>query len=240
MICYLCMRILILVLTLFIFTAEAGADTVYLKNGRNIEGIVKKQDQETIELDVGFGTVKFRKSEILSIEKAGSEKAKSIRREWEIQKKTEAEKWRRAERAKEEARRRKELEPKEVGFSKESDRIVVDTLLNKKVTASLLLDTGASSIVLSEKIARKLNIRTNTARKDMVEVQVADGRKIDAVYTILESVSVQGAEAKEVPAVVLLDAEESIEDGLLGMSFLKRFNFQIDAISGKLILQKRE
>jgi len=72
-------------------------------------------------------------------------------------------------------------------------------------------------------------------------MQTADGRIIDAKFIILDSVSVEGLEVKNVEAVVLLEESTmNVGDGLLGMSFLNRFNFQIDTVNKKLILEKRK
>ncbi|MBU1147532.1 MAG: retroviral-like aspartic protease family protein [Candidatus Omnitrophica bacterium] len=225
---------------LFGLVSGSLADTIYLKNGRSIEGLIAKEDNETVELDVGFGTVKFRKTEIDNIDRSSPEQVSSIRKGWKEQK--EVEEKRRSERAREleEERRREELEPKEVSFSKDSQRIVVDALINNKINASLLLDTGATTVVLSNRIAEELRIDRGSSDKEDIEVQLADGRKIEARYVVLDSVRVEDAEVKDVGAVILLDAEEDIEDGLLGMSFLNKFNFQIDTLNNKLVLQKRK
>ncbi|MFC1620679.1 TIGR02281 family clan AA aspartic protease [Candidatus Omnitrophota bacterium] len=238
------MNLKILIFISFLFfglISESIADTVYLKNGRNMDGLIKKENEKIVELDVGFGTIKFSKHEIDSIKRSDPVESGAIRKEWERRKKTEEEERVKREHELEEANRREEFEPKEVEFSNRKDHIIVEAMLNEKVKASLLLDTGASTLVLSSPIAKKLGIKTRSSNdKNMVEVQVADGRKIDARYIILDSVRVQDIEARDVGAIVLLDAEDSIEDGLLGMSFLNRFNFQIDTVDKKLILQKRE
>jgi len=43
------------------------ADTLKLKNGRSIEGIIKKEDAGMVELEIGAGSAKFLKSEIAEI-----------------------------------------------------------------------------------------------------------------------------------------------------------------------------
>lgn len=132
---------------------------------------------------------------------------------------------------------------KEVSFSSGSDdlqRIIVDVLINKTVKASLLLDTGATNVYLSHPIAQKLGL-TSIKDKQITQAQFADGSKRDVQYVILESVVVEGVEAKDVAAVVFLDDSASNigTDGLLGMSFLKNFKFEVDYATKKLILHKR-
>ncbi|MFH1245991.1 MAG: retropepsin-like aspartic protease [Candidatus Omnitrophota bacterium] len=132
---------------------------------------------------------------------------------------------------------------KEVSFSSGADnlqRIVVDVLINKTVKASLLLDTGATNVYLSHPIAQKLGL-TSIKDKQITQAQFADGSKRDVQYVVLESVVVEGVEAKDVAAVVFLDdsASDIGTDGLLGMSFLKNFKFEVDYSTKKLILHTK-
>jgi clan AA aspartic protease (TIGR02281 family) len=213
------------------FVSEVNSDTIYLKNGRSMEGLIKKEDDKRIELDVGFGSVKFYREEIERIERSGISDVKKIRGEWERQKKKEEEK--RVNRKIE-----KEYSPREVGFENNSEHIIVGVLLNGKVRGRFLLDTGATLTVLSDRLAAKLGIK-DSVTNEMVELQVADGRRMFARYVLLESLSVEGVAAENVEAVIMPGGVSmDIEDGLLGMSFLKRFNFQIDAANKKLILRR--
>lgn len=220
--------------------SEVYSDVVYLKNGRHIEGLIKKEDKDNVVLDVGFGAVKFRRAEVESIYRSDKKETRDIQKEWKEQKKLEKKRWAEREKELEEENRRMEFEPKKIPFSGAEESIVVNALLNKKVKASFLLDTGATAILLSDRIAKRLRINFKESEKDKVKVRTADGRLLDAKFVVLDTVSVEGLEAKDVEAVVLLeDSEMSIGDGLLGMSFLKRFNFQIDTANKKLILKKR-
>lgn len=236
------MRRRILILILFFLTSfvcDIEADTIHLRNGRSIEGLITKEKDEGIWLDVGFGAVKFRKEEIERIERSDPAEVSRIHKNWQRQKKLEEERWLKREGELEETRRRKEFEPKEVKLSQDTEQIVVNTLLNNKANALLLLDTGANVVLLSSRIAEELGIEGQT-KGGSVEVKLADGRMIDAKYVVLDSVDVEGAVARDVGAVVLLDdSQMDIHDGLLGMSFLNRFNFQIDTVNKKLILKKR-
>jgi clan AA aspartic protease (TIGR02281 family) len=102
------------------------------------------------------------------------------------------------------------------------------------------LDTGASLILISRDIAKQLGIKTQGSERIEIMVTMADGREVKADYIVLESVNVQGAVARDIPAAVLSGKATVPEDGLLGMSFLDKFNFQIDSENKRLILQKRE
>lgn len=223
--------ILLISIFLIIPALNASADTVLLKNGRKIEGIIVKEDSNCLELEVNSGTIKFDRKAVDRINKdvPGQD---LLRQKWQ-QKKARLEEKISAQKLEEENK------PRDAGFLQSAQGIVLDATLNKKTDVKLLLDTGASLVMISAETAKKLGIDPARARPDMV-VKVADGRNIRAKSVILKSVKVQSAEADNVEAVFLLDEAGSLgnADGLLGMSFLKRFNFKIDHKENKLILEK--
>ncbi|MBN1913743.1 MAG: retroviral-like aspartic protease family protein [Candidatus Omnitrophica bacterium] len=223
-------RSIILSLFYFIFVFCARADVLYLKNGRSIEGLVRREDTREIELNIGFGTVMFPMEEIASISRSSDEEAQNIRQQWQAQKNKA-----------EEERAKKERAPKGIDLHKGKNYLGVDVLLNNRVGASLVIDTGASLVVLLHKTAEKLGLVFGEREKKL-QMQLVDGRKIDARYIILDSIKIQDMEAREVEAAVLLEDidDPSLNDGLLGMSFFKKFNFKIDQKNKKLILEKIE
>ncbi len=218
-------------LILFCFITAAYADTLYLKNGRNIQGLIKSENDNAIELEVNAGIVKFKKSEIDKIEKVSSEEAGRIRKKWEGERKD-------LQKRISQQQLEEENKPRKQGFFQGAQGILLPVTLNKKVEASLVLDTGASIMMLRKDVAKKLGLDLDTAKFDM-QVQLADGRKVNAKLVILESVKVQNSEALNVDAAVLLDESDiNFGEGLLGMSFLSKFNFKVDQKEKKLILEK--
>ncbi len=220
------------------FRLQAKADTLYLKNGRSIEGIINKEDDRDVDLEVGCGLVKFSKEQIESISRSSSSGAQLIKQGWAKEKEAQAARVR-------EFREKQESLPKPVALGNQNGQMIVETTLNKKFKVNLVLDTGASVVILSAKTAARLgldvSVPENKAKGVAAEFVLADGRKIVARSVILESVSVQGSEAQNVEAAVLPEQENSIiaGDGLLGMSFLKNFCFKIDQKNNNLILEKQ-
>jgi clan AA aspartic protease (TIGR02281 family) len=215
------------------FKLQANADILHLKNGRTIEGIIKKEDDSDISLELGFGVAKFPKDQIESIQRSSSEDLQLIRQEWVQEKEA-------SEASDREIKHRQEYAPKQAVMDKQSGHIMVETTLNKKIKANLMLDTGSSLMLLSSRIAVSLGIDVSVNAGDIVELVLADGRKVKAKRIILENVSVQGSEVEKVEAAVLLEQDDKVfaHDGLLGMSFLKNFTFKIDQKNDKLILEK--
>ncbi|OGX19080.1 MAG: hypothetical protein A3K83_02875 [Omnitrophica WOR_2 bacterium RBG_13_44_8b] len=233
---------------------KACADTLYLKNGRHIEGIIRSEEGDFINLEVCGGSVKFKKSEIDKVARSDLQEQGAIQQQWQVQ----MQDWQKRVliRERQEASKPKtidfkeEIRPKDVEFSDDSKSITLPVTLNKKVQATLILDTGASVIMLKKEFAKKLGVDLSEMGHN-IQVVLADGRKTKARHIILESVKVQNVEAKDVDAAILIDEptrenEEDFErpastmpsDGLLGMSFLKHFNFKIDHKEKKLILEK--
>lgn len=211
---------------------SAYADTLKLKNGRSVEGVIKKEDAENIELEVGSGTVKFLKSEIAEITRSAGSEIDSLRSRWQ-RNKLELDNKLAKQRMEEESK------PRKAGFSHDAKGITIGVTLNNKVETTMVLDTGASLILLTRDVAERLGINPDRLKPDM-KVQVADGRLIDAARIILNSVKVENSEVKNVAAAVLMEEKGNFGfgDGLLGMSFLRSFNFKIDHKEKKLILEK--
>lgn len=228
-------NLIVSIFFILIFTAfvEGYADTLYLKNGRSVTGLIKREDEKKVEIEIcQGGSAEFNRNEIQKIEKGPLEESEQIRGAWEQEKKRLRE---RIEKLKAE----EALKPKGVAFSQEGESIKVNVTLNKKVNATFMLDTGASFVALRKSVAEKLGINLANIKPD-IKIGVADGRQIEAKQVILESVKVENFEANNVEAAVILDESKDINfgDGLLGMSFLKKFNFKIDHKEKKLILEK--
>jgi len=227
------MKFLLSLFLLSLFFEFSYADTLYLKNGHSIDGIIKSDDGKILELEVGLASsVSFLKSEIESIKKDSQKDSQSLRQKWQERKLEVDNKI-----AKQELE--EENKPKSAGFSHNLSGMVVNVILNNKVEAKMVLDTGASVMIITKNIADKLKLDMRKTEPD-TKMQVADGRKVNVKRIIIDRVAVEGVEARNVEAAVLMDdtGNLSFSDGLLGMSFLKRFNFKVDQKEKKLILEK--
>jgi clan AA aspartic protease (TIGR02281 family) len=231
-----------------ILSSGASADVAYLANGRQMECIVKIESNDYVEFEVEIGTIRLRRPEISRIERFSPDENADMIEEWRKRKaKAEVARkaWQEAEKVRlEEELKRQELLPKKVDIKHENGHMIASAKINKTLSVNLLVDTGASLVVLSRPAGEKLGLVTaadtpENKKIDRVQLQVADGRKIQAKYVLLDSVLVQDAEAKKVEAAVLLDDKaEILYDGVLGMSYLKQFNVNFNNKSNKLILEK--
>ncbi|GBC60712.1 hypothetical protein DENIS_1669 [Desulfonema ishimotonii] len=124
-----------------------------------------------------------------------------------------------------ERKRRRRETPVEI----EGNNVIVPVRLicgKKKMTARLLLDTGASVTALHREVARKLSLRN--LRK--ARAQVASGDVIDTWVAHLESVQAGPHIRTGLEAVILdISGDQQLPwNGLLGMNFLRGLRYHVD------------
>ena len=134
--------------------------------------------------------------------------------------------------------RRKDLEGVTIPLvPDEQGHLVADVLINNKVHASLVVDTGSPVIMLTSAFIQKLDL--DLSQSTVGYVELLNG-KYKAAAVTLDNVKVGDAQAQDVDATVLLQDSKEIKDGLLGLSFLSKFHFTLDQKGQKLILRKSE
>ena len=230
----------------------AEGDVVYvdLLNGGKIKGIIESDIDDGIIVDVGFGTVAVAREDISSIillkeaqkervleERArhvGRVKANRSRKEEYTQKwqeRIEGNKKLKEERL-ERARKARENRIRSV----EDGQLVVETLIDGKVKAPLLVDTGAALVTISPETASKAGYSQARSR-GKIELTLADGSTTQGTPILLKSLKVGKLKAENVGAVIAERGD--MKYGLLGMSFLSRFAINIDAENNELVLKEK-
>ena len=222
---------------------------IRLKNQGELKGVILEEGADGIVVDLGFGTVAVSKSEIQEISRPEGRAREEVSREWqehasstklsEQERKMEAEKVRiRIEenrRLKEEAAERARKAGEHRIAFKDRSRIMVGAVLNGRVRTPLLVDTGASTVVIPLEVAKQL---METAPKDApkVSAKLADGTVREGTPILLASVEVDGVRAENVQAVAM---EMPRGHGLLGMSFLGRFHVRVDSEENVLVFEEK-
>jgi len=112
---------------------------------------------------------------------------------------------------------------------------LADVLINSKIHAFLVVDTGSPVVMLTSSFIQKLGLDLSQSNQGYVEVL---NGKYKAAAVTLSKVTVGEAFAQDVSAAVLLEKSQGINDGLLGLSFLSKFHFTLDQTGQKLILKK--
>jgi clan AA aspartic protease (TIGR02281 family) len=248
----------VLLFVWFVFLpAQALADKIFLKSGTEFEGVITKESEVSVELDMGGGTMTISKDKIRSISRSTPEEKETLRqaidtRQARLKAKEEefsAERERRfsdyGEWAKETAAGKphnisvpNEVRLLKVEYSKD---ILVEAVINGKVKATLILDTGSPFIVLTRRMGDALGVDFSDMKRNVSEIHLAGRRRLVKVVR-LESVRLQDVEEKDIMADVLIENEDvlNLKDGLLGMAFLNRFVCVIDLENMKMRLQKKQ
>jgi clan AA aspartic protease (TIGR02281 family) len=119
----------------------------------------------------------------------------------------------------------------EIRFDAASGEIVAMATLDGRQTARFLVDTGASYVAITAELAAKLGV---TSKEPEVLVDTANG-PTTGKPVIIDSIALQGATASRVNALIMKRLPAEL-DGLLGLSFLSRFDLKVDRQQGRLEL----
>jgi clan AA aspartic protease (TIGR02281 family) len=246
--------------TFFLFlTAYACADTLYLKNGKSLEGLITKEGKGTVEINVGGGTVVFQAAEIERVERSAPGEAEAIKKDWELEKARSEMALERDREAREKASAKWEAMVEEERRSGEEKRLTdentkivpvvsddhghyfVKAVLNNEVPALLMIDTGCPTVLLTADMGRQLGINLDPSQ-DAREIMVLNG-KYRVRGATLKNVKLDDLEENKILADVMLEDSPEItrnlKDGLLGMSFLGKYNVTLDPKKMKLIFKPR-
>jgi len=129
----------------------------------------------------------------------------------------------------------REFASTEVNISQTHAGSIVLAQVNDQVQGRFVVDTGATTVTISDAFARRLNIDPATLPETVGSL--ADGSKAKGRNVVFRSMAVGDARAENIAAVIFPNGPGNQLDGLLGMSFLRNFSVNMDG-SGKLILRK--
>jgi clan AA aspartic protease (TIGR02281 family) len=112
--------------------------------------------------------------------------------------------------------------------------VIVDAVLNRRLTVPLLLDTGADVTILTQQVAKELRIPA-LDRLPKLSFRTPGG-VVNFPITTLQSLRVGTAEARAVN--VAIDTDGHLPVGLLGMSFLRHFKVTVDQQRGRITFER--
>ena len=120
---------------------------------------------------------------------------------------------------------------------RQGEHFVVTAIFNTQLSTKLLIDTGASLTVISTTYFEQYFNPKNTTFLGNSRMNTAGGIVEAPVYRI-ESLDIGGYTVTSLELVVMpFDDIEGV-DGLLGMNYLKHFQFTIDQQNARLALSK--
>jgi len=112
--------------------------------------------------------------------------------------------------------------------------VIVRVTFNGSLTANLALDTGATTTVVSRRIARSLRLASLGSR-----MMVGIGGSVVAPVARIESVKVGDAEVSNLQVSIHDFSPDSRVEGLLGLNFLNQFGVSLDSRKRQLFLTPR-
>jgi len=121
-----------------------------------------------------------------------------------------------------------------VPLIRQGNSFLVRALLNGRRDALFYVDTGASFTTISSGVAHELGIYVGPGAPS-VTLLTASG-SIQVPMATVESLQVGGIEARDVQVVVHDLPRGALGVGLLGLSFLNRFQVRLDPDQGLLML----
>jgi hypothetical protein len=120
-------------------------------------------------------------------------------------------------------------------FEGSARRIIIEVIFNNRISAPMLLDTGAPGVHLSFDIAEKLGLLSRDEEHLWIEISGIGGA-VPAIYKIIDTIEVGEARGHFVPTTISYSTSSDYE-GLIGMDFLSNYTIEIDSINHKLVLE---
>jgi clan AA aspartic protease (TIGR02281 family) len=122
-----------------------------------------------------------------------------------------------------------------ITLKKYADQYVIDGSLSGN-PVSLLIDTGASVTAVSKQYFNNLSNRYKVNHLGRFSIGTAAGSIMASMYQFSE-LTIGHVTVKNLPVVVLPMGEFASADGLLGMNFLREFDFKIDQQNSQIIIK---
>ena len=113
----------------------------------------------------------------------------------------------------------------------------VDVIFNDNVRAKMILDTGATLVVISDRLLSRIGQKPLEGMPPLKFV-TANG-EIEAKSSVMKKIRMGSAVREDVPVAVIHEGVMFENcDGLLGLSFLSGFHLSIDNKAGTITLKK--
>ncbi|QBY05739.1 hypothetical protein E2K93_15830 [Thalassotalea sp. HSM 43] len=133
---------------------------------------------------------------------------------------------------------RKERNLNGIPLIKDGDHMLVNARFNQGRYGRLMIDTGASLTVISERLLNELSAQENYDVHRTMTIRTASGEE-QAYSIIIKQFTIDAWTVENLEVVIMPLESMDSADGLLGMNFLKQFTFNIDQQERLLFLQEK-
>lgn len=115
-------------------------------------------------------------------------------------------------------------------------RIIIPVAFNASVTANILLDTGATGMLISYGLAERIGI-LDKDEGNLVESISGIGGSIPGIFTIVDTIQIDGLEEHFIPTKVSQPFSREF-DGLIGMDFVSNYSVQINTTKHVVVFEE--
>ena len=123
-----------------------------------------------------------------------------------------------------------------IPYTGSARRIIIPVTFDRRITVPMLLDTGATGMHISTRLARKIGLLDDDEKNLWTRV-AGIGGSTPAILTILDSVQVGEAEDNFIPTTISPASFRGFE-GLVGMDFIGKYHMQINTRKREVILEE--
>lgn len=116
-----------------------------------------------------------------------------------------------------------------------ADRVIINVTFDGRVTAPIMVDTGAPGLVLSASLADQLGLFSEDSSSLIGFISGIGGAEL-ALRTIVDEISIDGIQEKFIPAVIVSEQSDAWK-GLIGMDILSYYTLTIDSSQNRLIIR---
>lgn len=119
-----------------------------------------------------------------------------------------------------------------VRFDPSGGMVAVRAVIGESMERGAWIDTGSEFTIITSKLAVALGVDVKNAEKRVFHTQ---GGRVSAPVTILKSVKVGPAKARDVPAAIMDFSGRGPVSAIIGMNFLSLFRFEINMRDGIIV-----
>ncbi|MFZ5861494.1 MAG: aspartyl protease family protein [Nitrospirota bacterium] len=134
------------------------------------------------------------------------------------------------------AQTRKRFEVPYQAYEGNAKRLLVSARFNDRVTARMILDTGAPRSLISMNVANDLGLLDDDQGQLVVAIGGIGG-STTAIRTVINSIQIGGARIEFVPVEISKSISDAFE-GLIGMDFLGDYSMSVDPTKRLVIFEE--
>jgi len=120
-----------------------------------------------------------------------------------------------------------------------AQRVIVPVTFNRRVTAPMAIDTGATGLLISAALAEKLDLVSHDEGALLVWAAGIGGKR-PVTRTIIDTIDIGGASQRYLSVRIMTEKLSDKFEGLVGMDFMSQYVMSIDAARHRVVFEERD